>query len=69
MRLDDRLALRNSVENLCNTMGDIIPHDILDKQRRECDTNDWSDKVPPGAAVRNQLLFYQPLDEMDERFE
>ena len=69
MRLDDRLALRDGIEDLRDTVRDIIPYDILDEERSERDTDDWRDKIPPRPTVRYQLLFYQPLNEMDERLQ
>ena len=69
MRLDDGFALGDGVEDFRNTMRDIVPHDIFDKQRRQRDTDHRRDEIPPGAFVGNQLLLYETLDEMDERFQ
>ena len=50
MRLDDRLTLRDCIEDLRDTMGYIIPHDILHEDRREGDTDDRRDEIPPRMA-------------------
>ena len=66
MRFNDRLTLRDSVEDLCDTVRDIVPHNILDEQRRERDTDSRSDEISPCMAVNDQLTLHEALDEMDE---
>ena len=69
MGLDDRFALRDSVEDLGDTVRDIVPHDVFDEQSGERDTDDRGDEVPPCMTAGNQVLLHKPLDQVDERFE
>ena len=69
MCLDDRFALRDGVQDFRDTMGDVVTDDIFDKQGRERNTDNRRDEVPPSALIRNQLLLYEPLYQMDKRFQ
>lgn len=69
MGFDDRLTLRDGIEDLRDTMRDIIPNDILDEQRRQGDTDGRRDEVPPGTPVSYQLAFHQLLNQMNETLE
>ena len=66
MRFDNRFALRDGVQDLRDTVTDIVPYDIFDEQRSQRDTDDRSDEKPPRPSVGNELPFHQLLDEMDE---
>ena len=69
MGFDDRFALRDSVEDLGDTMRDVIPYDILDEQRGEGDTDDRGDEVPPGVTADDQLFLNEALNKMNEGLE
>ena len=69
MCLDDRFALRDGVQDFRDTMGDVVTNDIFDKQGRQRDTDNRRDEVPPGPFIRDQLLLYKPLYQVDKRFQ
>ena len=69
MCLDDRFALGDCVEDFRDTMGDVVTNDIFDKQGRQRDTDNRRDEVPPGPFIRDQLLLYKPLYQVDKRFQ
>ena len=69
MRLDDRLTLRDRIEDLRDTVRDIIPYDILDEKSRQGDTDDRRDEIPPGMLAGYQMGLNNPLDKMNKRLQ
>ena len=68
MNLDDGFALRNGVENLGDTVRDVIFDNVFDKESSEGDTNHWGDEIPP-VVLRNELVLNEMLDTVNHELE
>ena len=68
MQFDDGFALRDGIEDLGDTVRDIVFHDELNKQSRQGDTNHRSDEIPP-VVLRNEMMLHQMLDAVDHHLE
>ena len=69
MRLDDRFALRDGIEDLGDTVRDVVAYDVADEEGSQRDTDDRRDEVPPGMSAGDETGLHEPLDEVDEGFE
>ena len=68
MNLNDGFALRNRVENLGDTVRDVILDNVFDKESSEGDTNHWGDEIPP-VVLRNELVLNEMLDAVNHELE
>ena len=68
MNLNDGFALRNGVENLGDTVRDVILDNVFDKESSEGDTNHWGDEIPP-VVLRNQLILNKMLNAVNHELE
>ena len=69
MCFDDGFALRDGIEDLRDTVRNIVADHIFDENRREGNTDHRRNEVPPGMLIGDQLLLNEPLNEVDKRFE
>ena len=68
MNLNDGFALRDGVENLGDTMRDVVFNNVLDKETCKSDTNHRGDKIPP-MVLRNQLILNKMLNAVNHELE
>ena len=69
MRFDDGFTLRDSVQDFCDTVRYIVPHDVFDEQCRQRDTDYRRDEIPPCMTSGYQLLLHKALNEMNKVFQ
>ena len=68
MNLNDGFALRNGVENLGDTVRDVVLDNVFDKEPCEGDTNHRGDEIPP-VVLGDELVFHEMLDSVNHELE
>ena len=68
MQFDDGFALRNGIENLGDTVRYVVLDNVFHKESRQCDTNHWSNEIPP-MVLRNELVLNEMLNAMNHELQ
>ena len=67
MWLNDRLTLRDGVQDFGYAVRYIVAHHILDEQRSQSYTNHRANDQPPPMLTHYQIAVNHVLNEMDEQ--